>query len=138
LEPNLQHHVEAKVLPDPSASICVADYAYDVHPVEIVITANSSRPIVEGCIGGPAGAFEIPYSAITPRASEMGNLLVPVALSASHVAFAPIRLELTWMALGQSAGVAAALVAASNITVHALPCKVLHQALLKAGQILHV
>ena len=45
---------------------------------------------------------------------EVNNLLVPVALSASHVAFNSIRLEPTWMVLGQSAGVAAAMVVAAG------------------------
>ncbi len=57
-------------------------------------------------IGQP---HQIPYRAITPKAEECTNLLVPVSLSASHVAFSSIRVEPTWIVLGQSAGIAAAM-----------------------------
>ena len=65
-------------------------------------------------------AYHIPYRAITPSASECSNLLVPVALSATHVAYSSVRVEPTWMAIGQGAGVAAALAAKSDVTVQAL------------------
>ena len=82
------------------------------------------------------GGWQIPFAAITPKASQATNLLVPVALSASHVAFASIRLELTWMALGQSAGIAAALAATRGVPVQQVPLAVLNQQLLAAGQVL--
>jgi uncharacterized protein YfiM (DUF2279 family) len=65
-------------------------------------------------------AYHIPYRAITPAASECSNLLVPVALSATHVAYSSVRVEPTWMAIGQGAGVAAALAAKAGVTVQAL------------------
>jgi hypothetical protein len=65
-------------------------------------------------------AYHIPYRAITPSASECSNLLVPVALSATHVAYSSVRVEPTWMAIGQSAGVAAALAAKEGVTVQSL------------------
>ena len=65
-------------------------------------------------------AYHVPYRAITPSASECSNLLVPVALSATHVAYSSVRVEPTWMAIGQSAGVAAALAAKAGVTVQAL------------------
>lgn len=57
-------------------------------------------------IGQP---HQIPYRAITPKAAECSNLLVPVCVSSSHVAFSSIRVEPTWIVLGQSAGIAAAM-----------------------------
>ena len=50
-----------------------------------------------------------PFGAIVPGADGPQNLAVPVCASATHVAYSSIRLETTWMALGQAAGVAAAL-----------------------------
>ena len=79
----------------------------------------------------------MPYASITPKPSDATNLLVPVALSASHVAFSTIRLELTWMALGQSAGIAAGLSNSLSVSVQDLPADILHKELLNAGQILH-
>ena len=52
--------------------------------------------------------FRISYRAITPRETECGNLLVPVCLSATHVAYGSIRMEPVFMVLGQSAATAAA------------------------------
>lgn len=132
------------------ASIGVADYAFDVHPVEIVPSdlqwnsgagshdMRTTRATVEGCTGGRPvkGGWQIPYAAITPKPAQATNLLVPVALSASHVAFASIRLELTWMVLGQSAGVAAALAASMGVPVQQVPLGVLRERLLAAGQVL--
>ncbi|MGI9109563.1 MAG: FAD-dependent oxidoreductase [Opitutales bacterium] len=71
--------------------------------------------------GRPHGyAYHIPYRAITPSTSECSNLLVPVALSATHVAYCSVRVEPTWMTIGQSAGIAAALAAKANVNVQAL------------------
>lgn len=49
---------------------------------------------------------QVPYGALLPRGID--NLLVPVGVSATHVAFSAVRLEPTWMALGEAAGFAAA------------------------------
>jgi len=65
-------------------------------------------------------AYHVPYRAITPATSECTNLLVPVALSATHVAYSSIRVEPTWMTIGQSAGIAAALAAKAGVSVQAL------------------
>jgi hypothetical protein len=125
-----------------TASIAVADYAFDVHPVEIVpgnsCSGGAARAVVEGCTGGRPvpGGWSIPYFAIAPKPTQCTNLLVPVALSASHVAFASIRLELTWMVLGQSAGIAATLAAVGHLPVQDVPLAVLRQQLLAAGQVL--
>lgn len=75
-------------------------------------------------------AYHIPYRSITPSAAECANLLVPVALSATHVAYSSVRVEPTWMAIGQSAGVAAALAAKADVTVQALDYAALRARLL--------
>ena len=83
-------------------------------------------------------AYHIPYRAITPSASECSNLLVPVALSATHVAYSSVRVEPTWMAIGQGAGVAAALVAKAGVTVQALDYPTLRTRLLAQKVVLEL
>ncbi len=80
--------------------------------------------------------YHIPYRAITPKASECTNLLVPVALSCTHVGISSIRVEPTWMILGQSAGIAAALSAKQNLAVQKLPYPALRERLLAQKQVL--
>ncbi len=75
-------------------------------------------------------AYHIPYRAITPSAAECANLLVPVALSATHVAYCSVRVEPTWMTIGQSAGIAAALVAKTGATAQSLDYARLRERLL--------
>ena len=76
--------------------------------------------INEGRIWQKGKRFDIPYRAITPKAVECENLLVPVCVSASNVAFCAIRLEPTWMHLGEAAGVAAVIAAKRDQTIQSV------------------
>lgn len=80
--------------------------------------------------------YHIPYRSIVPKAEECANLLVPVAMSCTHVAFSSIRVEPTWMIIGQSAGVAAALAVKEGVSVQRLPYPVLRARLLAQKQVL--
>jgi hypothetical protein len=73
--------------------------------------------INEGRIWQEGVRFDIPYRAITPVAEECENLLVPVCVSASNVAFCAIRLEPTWMHLGEAVGIASCMAARNNQAV---------------------
>jgi len=115
------------VLEDPKKddAIAVSSFPVDSHDCRRI--ALPDGVINEGTIfpvrmpGRRHGyAYQIPYRAITPSASECSNLLVPVALSATHVAYSSVRVEPTWMTIGQSAGIAAALAAKEGVTVQAL------------------
>jgi hypothetical protein len=81
-------------------------------------------------------AYHVPYRTITPSASECTNLLVPVALSATHVAYCSVRVEPTWMTIGQSAGIAAALAAKAGVRVQSLDYAQLRARLLAQHQVL--
>lgn len=80
--------------------------------------------------------YHVPYRSILPEPSECTNLLVPVALSCTHVGISSIRVEPTWMILGQSAGIAAALAANQSLSVQNLPYPSLRERLLAQGQVL--
>ena len=78
--------------------------------------------------------YQIPYNIMVP--AEIDGLLVPVAASASHVAFSTIRLEPTWMAMGQAAGVAAHLAIEKDMQVVEIELPTLQRELLRQGQVL--
>ena len=71
-----------------------------------------------------------------PRQDEVQNLLVPVCLSSSHIAFGSIRMEPVFMVLGQSAAAGACLAIDSQQAVQAVDYAALQAQLLKDGQIL--
>lgn len=83
-------------------------------------------------LGGKA--YGISYRAIVPKESECENLLVPWALSATHIAFGSIRMEPVFMVLGQSAATAACLAIDDGTTVQAVPYEKLRAQLLEDGQ----
>ncbi|WP_339729141.1 FAD-dependent oxidoreductase [uncultured Gimesia sp.] len=83
-------------------------------------------------------AYHIPYRSILPRPDECTNLLVPVALSCTHVGISSIRVEPTWMILGQSAGIAAAMSVQEMLPVQELSYPQLRKRLLAQGQVLEL
>jgi hypothetical protein len=89
--------------------------------------------INEGRMWQEGRRFDIPYRAITPRAEECENLLVPVCVSASNVAFAAIRLEPTWMHLGEVSGMAAAQAIAEDVSIQRIDVAKLQSRIAKAG-----
>jgi hypothetical protein len=95
-------------VPDP---IALGEHSFDVHP------CHDRRWMVEGFMEGvlwypkkaegPAQPGQIPYGVMLPK--KIDNLLVPVAMSCTHVAMSVLRMEPVWMTTGQVAGLAAAL-----------------------------
>ena len=90
----------------------------------------------EGYLSVPVKPYEIPYRALLPRYSECENLLVSVCVSASHVAFASVRMEPQYMILGHSAGVAAALAVKRGSSVQHVNVAELQARLKRARQVL--
>lgn len=127
--------------PKKDDAIVVSSFPIDSHDCQRVGTGEFV--VDEGTImpqrmpGRKHGyAYHIPYRSITPKAAECANLLVPVALSCTHVGISSIRVEPTWMILGQSAGIAAALSAKQNVAVQKLPYPALRERLLAQKQVL--
>lgn len=88
----------------------------------------------EGDVQNESGAYKISYRAITPKPSECSNLLVPVCLSASHIAYGSIRMEPVFMSLGQSAATAASLAIDEKVSVQKVNYNKLKKKLLLNSQ----
>jgi hypothetical protein len=115
--------------------ICVAYWPIDLHNARSVI--QGGKVYNEGSYFdlGNYRPFGIAYRAIIPRRVECSNLLVPSALSSSYLGYSAIRLEWTFMNLGHSAGIAAALALEKNIDVQDVPYAELLPLLIDSGQI---
>jgi hypothetical protein len=83
-------------------------------------------------------AYHVPYRAILPKPGQCNNLLVPIALSCTHVGISSLRIEGAWMVIGQGAGVAAALSAKEGGVVQELSYGKLRERLLAQGQVLEL
>jgi len=90
----------------------------------------------EGRIWRMGYAYQIPYRAITPKAAECVNLLVPCAASFTHVAFCTLRLESVWMIVGHAAGLAAATAARQGVAVQKVDVVKLQERLREQGQVI--
>jgi hypothetical protein len=89
-------------------SIGMGSYMIDSHNVQRYVTPEGFVQN-EGDIGvSPGGPYTIAYGALVPNEGQCENLLVPVCVSASHIAYGSIRMEPVFMILGQSAATAAA------------------------------
>ena len=80
------------------------------------------------------GPYGVDYGAIVPKKKDCENLLVPICLSASHIAYGSIRMEPMFFSLGQSAAVAAALAIEKGIAVQDVDYATLRAKLVAAGQ----
>lgn len=81
-------------------------------------------------------AYHVPYRSILPKPEQCDNLLVPIALSCTHVGISSLRIEGNWMVIGQGAGVAAALAADQDVPVQELKYERLRNRLLAQKQVL--
>lgn len=114
----------------------MGSYAMDSHNVQRYITPEGYVQN-EGDIGvSPPAPYSISYGSIIPQKEECANLLVPVCVSSSHIAFGSIRMEPVFMILGQSAAVAANMAIDKSIAVQDVPYDELKTALEKRKQIL--
>ena len=104
-------------------SVGLASYAMDSHFCQRVVVKEDGNTTVrnEGGFGhGCPRPYPVSYRSIVPKKEECDNLLVPVCLSSSHVAYGSIRMEPVFMILGQSAGTAAALAIEEGVAVQNL------------------
>ena len=116
-------------------SISLAAYNMDSHNVQRFV--KHGRAENEGDVQvPPMSPYPISYRAIVPKRNECENLLVPVCLSASHIAYGSIRMEPVFMILGQSAATAACLAIDEKTSVQKVNYAKLRARLLADKQIL--
>ncbi|MDR0336272.1 MAG: FAD-dependent oxidoreductase [Planctomycetaceae bacterium] len=112
----------------------MGSYALDSHNVRRYITPEGTVQN-EGDIGvAPRGPYGIDFGSIVPKHEQCTNLLVPVCVSSSHIAFGSIRMEPVFMILGQSAATAAVLAIHENIDVQKIDYEKLKTRLIEDGQ----
>jgi len=121
--------------PEVEDAIAIGEHSFDVHP------CHDRRYSVEGFMEGvlwypkkamgPAQPGQVPYGAILPQ--KIDNLLVPVALSCTHIAMSVLRMEPFWMTTGQVAGLAAAMAKDQGTDVASLNPKSLVANLRRGG-----
>ncbi len=124
-------------------SVGMGSYGIDSHNIQryIVIpkggTGKDAYVQNEGDIGVPTnGPYQIAYGSLVPKKGQADNLLVPVCVSSSHIAFGSIRMEPVFMILGQSAATAAVLAIDDRIAVQDVPYAKLRERLLRDKQVL--
>ena len=124
-----------KIKPTPN-SVGMGSYMIDSHNTQRYITPEGAVQN-EGDIGvSPRGPYEIAYGSLVPKTGQAANLLVPVACSATHIAYGSIRMEPVFMILGQSAATAAVLAIDGKFVVQDVPYADLKARLLADGQVL--
>jgi hypothetical protein len=106
----------------------LGSYNTDSHHVQRILRDDGSV-LNEGDFQVPVSPYAIPYRSLTPKLDQCPNLLVPVCMSASHVAYGTIRMEPVYMILGQACGVASTLAVDESVPVQKVSIKKLTERL---------
>ncbi|MCC6681365.1 MAG: FAD-dependent oxidoreductase [Phycisphaeraceae bacterium] len=118
-------------------AIAMGEFPIDSFPYRKRQPGDENRGITEGYLGMMrqiTRAYQIPYRIMVPQ--SLDGLLAPVAASTTHVAFSSIRLEPTWMALGQAAGVAVHLSLQHGVELRDAPIADMQEILRQQGAVL--
>lgn len=118
--------------------IAMAGYGMDSHHVQRYVDVNGFVQNEGNVEARGFPPYPVSYRSIVPRKDECSNLLVPVCISASHIAFGSLRMEPVFMILGQTAAIAAAQAIDDNVKIQDINYTKLAQSLIKFKQILKV
>ncbi|CAG2166975.1 unnamed protein product, partial [Oppiella nova] len=113
-----------------SDGIAMASYRMDSHNAERVVVNGMVKN--EGDVQWPKNLphpYPVSYRSIAPKPSESNNVLVPVCLSATHIVYGSIRMEYTFMELGEASAVAAVMAIDTNTSVQEVDTKQLRDKL---------
>lgn len=114
-------------------SVGMASCPIESHHVQRVLLPDGT-PFNEGHLQTNILPYQIPFRSLLPQKTEVSNLIVPVAISASHVPYTSLRMEPVYMILGESAGVAASLIVKNDTSSHEINPSELREILSKLGQ----
>ncbi len=129
-----QKHCEGfEVAGDP---VGMGAYGMDSHQVQRYVDANGFVQNEGNVEAHGFPPYPVSYRSIVPKKGECSNLVVPVCVSATHIAYGSIRMEPVFMVLGQSAATAAALAIDSNSEIQNINYNELKNRLLEDGQVL--
>lgn len=116
-------------------SVGLASYGMDSHLVSLFVD-DQHRLRLEGAFFRSVKPYPVSYRSIIPKKNECTNLLVPICLSASHVAYGSMRMEPVFMMLAQAAATAAALAIKDDVALQDVPYAQLRSQLEKDGMVL--
>lgn len=132
----VQTELDCRRLRDTPKSVGMGSYNMDSHNCARYVTPEGYVQNEGDVQESPGGPYRISYDAIVPQKGECPNLLVPVCVSSSHIAYGSIRMEPVFMILGQSAATAAALAIDAGVSVQDVSYDKLREHLLKDKQVL--
>jgi FAD dependent oxidoreductase len=117
-------------------SIGMGSYGIDSHNVQRYVTPDGHVQN-EGDIGVKTdGPYAVAFGSILPKQAECDNLMVPVCVSSTHIAYGSIRMEPVFMILGQTAAAAASLAIDAKVPVQEVAYQTLHDRLIADRQVL--
>jgi len=128
-----EHNCRGTVTADDPVSL--AAYTMDSHNCQRIMKNGRAENEGDVQVGG-FPPYPISYRSIVPKAGECENLLVPICLSATHIAYGSIRMEPVFMILGESAATAAALALDGKVPVQRVNYEKLRARLLADKQVL--
>ncbi len=118
-------------------SVGMGAYTMDSHHVQRYVTAGGYVKNEGDVQVGGFPPYPISYRSVVPKRDEGQNLLVPVSLSASHMAFGSIRMEPVFMVLAESCATAASMAIDEGVAVQDVDYPALKEKLLASGQVLN-
>ncbi len=118
--------------------VAMGSFVIDCHIVQRILAEDGTVRDEGSFQDEPALPYQIPYRSLVPKAAECENLLVPVCLSASHIACCSLRMEPVYMNLGHASGLAAAQAVRKGVAVQEIDTAALRSRLLEQKAVLEL
>lgn len=118
--------------------VAMGSFLIDCHIVQRILVEDGTVRDEGSFQDTPALPYQIAYRSLTPKRTECENLLVPVCLSASHIAYCSLRMEPVYMALGHACGLAAVQAIHGKSSVQGIDVKALREKLIAQKAVLEL